>query len=659
MLKEERNDVNKGLCGTETTPSVFAREEFERYAKQVFTDWEDQKDNLDIYIGISENGETVISDRDDEIFINVNGNKGKIVGSNGGAVLIAVYRFFRECGCRFLRPGKDGEYIAKCTLSEVNVSLKEKAASEFRCIIIEGACSIENVYDIIEYSPKVGLNSYEFQFKYSTAFFKRWYNHPQNPLKQAEEISTEYLEQEEDKLKAEVKKRGMRLVTMGHGFTAYPIGLEMSGWNKVDGEMPEEIRSCLALVNGKRELIGGSPCMTQLCYSNPVVKEKIADWMVEYCKENPQVDLVKFALADNINVLCECENCKKLRYSDHIVNILNRMDERMTEEGLPQRVSTCVYIDSLWAPTEAKIKNPDRFYNGFFPISHVYHEPVPTDNIPDEEPYPYILNKLTRTEDCRKNFAFLRQWQKTEPDNWIVGEYHYMWDHYLDIGYQRIARVLYEDIRNADVFGFKGMGMYQPQRCAIPTAMGFYTYGNTLWNKNISFEALSEDYFRHAYGEGWQEAYSYLEGLSDRYDMKIKPGGRDYTALDCIPVLEECIKTVQDFASAHKNKKDFASELERISWSDLALHNKYVERYLSAILVGLKGDEEEGKRLIDELILWMWSIEDEVQQRWDILVHSKHLPIWYDRLMTRKHKEANNIKETEVLGGAGAEGIEA
>ena len=28
--------------------------------------------------------------------------------------------------------------------------------------------------------------------------------------------------------------------------------------------------------------------------------------------------------------------------------------------------------------------------------------------------------------------------------------------------------------------------------------------------------------------------------ISDTYQMKIKPGGRDYRALDCIPVLEQC-----------------------------------------------------------------------------------------------------------------------
>ena len=649
----------KKVYGTDIMPCIFAREEFEKYGKLVFTDWEDQKDNLDIYIGISENGETVISDTDDEIFIDVNGTTGKIVGSNGGAVLIAVYRFFRECGCRFLRPGKDGEYIAKCSLKNAKVCLKEKATSELRTIFIEGSCKFENAYDVIDYSPKVGLNCYHFQFKNSGVFFERWYNHVGNPIKEPEGVSNDRINAEVALLKAEVKKRGMRLSTMGHGWTTYPLGIEANGWEKEDIELPEETKSLLALVNGKRDLIDGVSFGTQLCYSNPIAQDKIADYMVKYCKENPSVDIIEFALADNVNVSCECENCRDHRLSDFVIQIINRMDERMTEEGLKQKILLSAYVDLLWAPLEEKVNNPDRVIFRICPISHVYHEPLPTENIPDEEHSPYVLNKLQFTEDCTEVLSYLKSWQKAAPHKWMIGEYHYMWDHYLDIGYQQIARVVHEDIKNQDKLGLSGMGMYQPQRCSFPTAIGFYTYGNTLWNKNLSFEAISEDYFSHAFGEGWEDVYKYLQGLSDRYDMKIKHGGRDYTALDCIPVLEDCIKMVQDFAKSHKNKKEFASELERISWSDLALHNQYVERYLSAILLGLKGDEEEGKRQIEELVLWMWEIEDEVQPRWDILVHSKHLPIWYDRLMRRKQMEENNEELGAFTMGGGAEGVQA
>ena len=48
---------------------------------------------------------------DDIVFIDTNENGGIIAGSNPCAILIAVYRFLRFQGCRWLFPGTDGEYV--------------------------------------------------------------------------------------------------------------------------------------------------------------------------------------------------------------------------------------------------------------------------------------------------------------------------------------------------------------------------------------------------------------------------------------------------------------------------------------------------------------------------------------------------------------------
>jgi hypothetical protein len=217
-----------------------------------------------------------------------------------------------------------------------------------------------------------------------------------------------------------------------------------------------------------------------------------------------------------------------------------------------------------------------------------------------------------------------------------------MCDHYIDIGYQKIARILHDDIANQDKLGFCGMQSYQPQRCAMPTAMGLQTFGATLWNHKTDFDALCADYFYHAYGECWQDVYSYLDGLSSRYDFIIKPGGRNILALDCVPVMEDCLAAVRDFCAKYDNTTSDNSARNR-SWKDLCLYNKYLRELLSAFLLGLRGNEAEGKSKIDALVDWLWSIEDEVQERWDIYVLTVHLPVWYNRLMKVKRDEEQGI----------------
>ncbi len=642
-----------------SVPCAFACEELIAYAKKIFCDLDTV--DTDFYIGLPENGETIVDSEIDEIYIDVTGGKGKIVGSNDGAVVIATYRFLRECGCRFLRPGKDGEYLPKTTLADQRVCLKERADSEIRATISEGAISHENFYEIIDFLPKVGLNHYQFQFKNSYRFFKMWYSHYGNPLREEEPYCEDDLNAEFPKMCEAIALRGLHLETMGHGWTAYPFGLTGNGWDMVACEIPEEINQLYAQINGKRGVRGGNnPMDSQLCYSNPVVRERITDYLVEYCRENPQVDIIHFALADGVDNACECEECKKKRLSDWVVMMLNLADEKMTAAGLSQRIAMSLYIDLIWPPQVERIKNHDRILLTFWPISRVYHDPLPAlEDVPETEALPYVVNHYVFTEDCTDYLTFYRAWRKVEPNaKFFLGDYYYMWDHYLDIGYQKIARILHTDIQNHENLGFSGMFMYQFNRNSFPTGIGIYTYGHTLWNHKTDFDALSRDYYRHAFGDGWEDALSYMEALSTRFDMIIKPGTRKYPVKDCVPVIEDCIAMVRKFRAKYDSKRT-ENETQDRSWQDLAIHNRYVEWYLSAFLLGFSGKEAEGREQVEALCRWLWSMEDEVQLRWDLSVHAKHLLVWYDRLMEIKQTEEKGEKANKKSGTMTEFGIQA
>jgi len=390
------------------------------------------------------------------------------------------------------------------------------------------------------------------------------------------------------------------------------------------------------------------------------VRERITDYLVEYCRENPQVDIIHFALADGINNACECEACTQKRLSDWVVMMLNMADEKLTKAGLPHRIVMCLYIDLVWAPLTEKIKNHDRILLTFWPISRVYHDPLPDlADVPETEALPYVVNDYKFIEDPTDYLTYYRAWRKAEPNaKFFLGDYYYMWDHYLDIGYQKIARILHTDIQNHEKLGFSGMFMYQFNRNSFPTGIGAYTYGHTLWNHKTDFDALSRDYFEHAFGDGWQDAYEYMEKLSTRFDMIIKPGTRKYTAMSTLPVIEDCLAMVRDFRSKYDGKRAENETQDRF-WCDLAIHNRYVEWYLSAYLLGLSGKEAEGRAEVEALCQWIWSMEDEVQLRWDLSIHAKHLLVWYDRLMEQKHTEERGEKVVAQGGRMTEFGVQA
>ena len=48
---------------------------------------------------------------DDIIDVNVTNCNGYIAGSNPRSILMGVYKYCTSAGCRFLRPGADGDYV--------------------------------------------------------------------------------------------------------------------------------------------------------------------------------------------------------------------------------------------------------------------------------------------------------------------------------------------------------------------------------------------------------------------------------------------------------------------------------------------------------------------------------------------------------------------
>ena len=75
---------------------------------------------------------------DDEICIDIRKGAGIITGSNERSVLIAVYRVLYEMGCRFIRPGKDGEILCKQSIAKetLNIQIHEKASYRHRSVCI-------------------------------------------------------------------------------------------------------------------------------------------------------------------------------------------------------------------------------------------------------------------------------------------------------------------------------------------------------------------------------------------------------------------------------------------------------------------------------------------------------------------------------------------
>ena len=557
---------------------------------------------------------------DDAISICVKKNAGYITGANPRSVLIAAYRFLRELGCAFIRPGADGEVIPSYELKDVDVQVFEKASYRHRAVCIEGADSYDNVANMIDWLPKVGMNGYFNQFDVPYHFYKLWYQSEFNPMYEGESFTREDAIGIRNQSIREISRRGMLYHATGHGWTCEPFGIEGGGWDTKPQEISDKTRSCLALLNGKREFFGGVPLNTNLCYSSDYVKDTIAKAVAEYCKDIPEVNYLHVWLADGSNNHCECENCLPHRPADLYIDLLNRIDEELTKENIDVKVVFLIYVDLLWEPIRAKLNNPDRFTLMFAPITRSYSQTLSdAKELRDDELSPFVKNKLTFPENISENIAYLKKWQKIFKGDSFDFDYHYMWDHYNDLGYYESSKLLFKDMAELDRVGINGMVSCQVQRCFLPTSLGMLSMAEALWNKNADFDTMADKYFLAAFGADGGKVQDYLAEISRLNDLPYMRAEKKVINAENAENFAKMIALVDSFLpeiSAHLDD-DKLCHAQKLSWKYLTYHAERCKLLASSLVLTAKGEIEKAKEKLKEANEYAGSIRHEVQNVFD------------------------------------------
>jgi hypothetical protein len=557
---------------------------------------------------------------DDEIHIDAHGVNGVIAGSNPRSLLIAAYRYLTELGCRWVRPGPDGEVFPGGMPDEQSVFLHERPSYRHRAVCIEGAVSLENVLDMVDWLPKVGLSGYFMQFREGFTFFDRWYRHKGNPLKEALDFTVDQARFFTRRMESELHKRGLAYHAVGHGWTCESYGVACLGWDREIGRVwPQEFLNAAAEVNGKRSIPWDIPSIAALCYSDPAVQARMVNCVVEYAAAHPQIDLLHVWLDDGFNNKCECERCRQRRPADHYIDILNAIDAGLTARHLAQRVVFLAYVDMLWPPESARIHNPERFVFMFAPISRTYGEVL--QSTPDLPPIPpFDLNHLKFPSDTPGLLSFLQGWQELFQGDSFVYDYHFIFAglYRHDPGLMKLARVISDDVGNLKGLGLNGMVSCQLQRVFFPTGLGMYAMARRLWDGTLDFETLAEDYFYAAFGSEGGLAQAYLLQLAEDIDLgflwKPEPAAAEMVEAGCL----EAFGLLDAFAQVIQRNLDLANASQAQSWKYLELHAQVTRRLGQTLLARVRGQEDAARAAWGEAKTFVRSREDELQPVLDV-----------------------------------------
>ena len=540
----------------------------------------------------------------------------ELTASDEGMLLQAVYRFCYQLGVRYLGPGRRYEKYPAAwdprTLEQDDIF----RPLAIRGVCIEGADSRENILDMIDWLPKIGLNSFFIQFRDPYTFLKRWYAHEGNPLLPEEDFDLAAIDAE---ITEAIAKRHLHHHRVGHGWTGSVLGATASGWEQEKDQTASDRLSYAAEIDGVRGYFGGVPLNTNLCMSDRKVQEKFADEVLTYAKEHPEVDHLHVWLADDCNNHCECENCRDQIPTDLYLQILNRIDEKLTAAGLRTRIVFLLYLELLWPPKTETLHHPERFILMFAPISRSfesgYRSADRSAGIPS-----YVRNRISLPVGVDANIAFLKAWQEALGSACPQGfayDYHLGRAHYGDLGYMRISRLLNEDIYQMPSLGLEGLMTCQELRAGFPHFLPDYVLGMTLTEPAFSFGDQEDEYFMAAYGPYAQEVMRYLETLSrmthpDWFNGK-GPRVRPDLAADYTAALEEVLRMRPRILEMRSEDPVEARFLKILTY-----HNRFAEYYLLTMLAKLQGDEAGVQEAFAVLDRCMDENETEYQECLDV-----------------------------------------
>jgi hypothetical protein len=575
-------------------------------------------------------------ERDDAIDIRVESRRGIISGANPRATLIATYRYLSELGCRWVRPGRDNEMfpLIRDPLSRT-VRVREKPAARHRGLSIEGACSCEHVVDFVDWLPKVGMNTGMIEYTNAFIYYNNWYSRRQDPANSTRLMEDIRATELADHAVDEMKRRGLMVHRMGHGWGCFVLGIPSELWDEPITRDFGDLSRFIALFEGKRQLFRGIPRRTQLCYSQPEVRIRLAREVVKYAAAHPQVDYIHYWLGDGANHCCECEDCRKARPSDFYVMTLNEIDRLLTEQNLPNRIAFLAYADLLWPPETERIKNPDRFVLMFATLARSYFEPFDPEGLKEPVP-PFVLNKLQFSSN--QNLNFLAGWQKVFKGDSFIYDYRFMWAHYDDPGYMLLAQATALDMPSLAAVGLNGIVSNQSERVFVPSGLPMTVMARRLWDHDLPYESIVEDYFNSAFGRDGGLCRAYLEALTQSFDPRwistfvpgkgttIPPGAAQQIRQSreappgTVQRLAHCRRLVEEFRPVIERNRNLSDPIHERSWRYLVLHADVCDLLAQALEAEVRDRPDEAHGLWQKLDLVVNSREGEYHEAFDVFL---------------------------------------
>jgi len=541
---------------------------------------------------------------DDALAIIPKDGKLYLAGANPRSVLFAAYRLLEELGAVFLRPGPGGEVLPRRKrLALPRKAIREKASYRHRGICIEGAPRLEHVLGLLDWMAKKKMNSFQLQFRHSGVFWRRGCASPEmDEATRQSGLSEKDCFALDERVIERCRELGFVVHRVGHGWTAFALGLPGYCWDTTRRKPDKGKESWLAEVDGKRAVWKNVPVNTELCYGRREIREALVEEVVAYARRHSEVDVLHVWMSDALNNKCECKLCAKKPMSDWYALMMNAIGSRLKAEGIPMRVLFLGYVDLLWPPARERITE-DNVVFMYAPITRCFRHALADARC--EEPYSLSRPKLNQYEMPRTNRPYADiagMWKKHSLPDTFLFDYHMMWSVWQDGFGMDIGAVMAQDMKDLSKLGLDGLVSCQCTRAFYPLPYMPNAMADLLWDKRASVVAHREKIMKAAFGSYAREVESYFARMTKMFTL-----GKEYDHKTVSDALDESNRVHfealaafagerrQRFAAAARREKD---PVLKTSLGMVGVHAEHGELLARVCLAGLDGDRDRIERLL-------------------------------------------------------------
>ena len=315
-----------------------------------------------------------------------------------------------------------------------------------------------------------------------------------------------------------------------------------------------------SLVNGKRE-------PRQLCTSNPSVVKLVTDSINRYFDEHPDVEAYSLCPDDNTD-FCECDRCRALdvggrdKYmpdkpvvTDRYIHFLNQVAKGIQKKHPGKKVTTYAYVNYSTPPVREKID-------------------------------PNVVVVFTTSMYCGAHGigdlqCESRQQMKHDLAGWAkLCSNIYIYD-YDPIPYNAelpwpLFGARYREMQEYLSMGIKGFSFESHDSWAT-LSPNFYVAAKAMWQSDIDFDELMDDFTQKYYQESVEpmsEYYEVLEGALAEYPDKVPWGQTAYPQIFTDEVLDKCRRAI-DWAVADARTEELKKRV-----NVAALGFEYLDNYI-------------------------------------------------------------------------------